>query len=60
MAQQLITINSILANPKFEAFVVSSRVMSSLVVPKVSNEPTPMYPPDLDDNESITLCKKNR
>jgi len=50
--------NSILATPPFKAFAIPSRVTSSLcVIPKLPDRPTPS---DFDDNDSFTLCKKNR
>jgi hypothetical protein len=50
-------LNSILATPPIKA---SCDIMSSFVMPKLPDQPTPMYPPEFDDIESITLCKKNR
>ena len=50
--------NSILATPPFKAFAIPSRVRPSLfVIPKLPDKPTPS---DFDDNDSFTLCKKNR
>ena len=50
-------LNSILVTPPIKA---SCDIMSSFVMPKLPDQPTPMYPPEFDDIESITLCKKNR
>lgn len=51
-------LNSILGMPPFEAFAIPSRVMASVfVIPKLQDKPTSS---DFDDNDSVTLCKKNR
>jgi hypothetical protein len=50
-------LNSSLVTPPIKA---SCDIMSSFVMPKLPDQPTPMYPPEFDDNDSVTLCKKNR
>jgi hypothetical protein len=50
-------LKSILVTPPIKA---SCDIMSSFVMPKLPDQPTPMYPPEFDDNDSVTLCKKNR
>jgi hypothetical protein len=49
-------LNSILVTPPIKA----SCDMSSFVMPKLPDQPTPMYLPEFDDNDSVTLDKKNR